>query len=70
MPDEELYDLSADPWELRNLAAEPSQASTLQRLRGVLEKWIEETNDQGRFAESPGIGNATDAATKPHQGGK
>lgn len=52
MPEEELYDLEADPHETRNLAKEPRHAETLRRLRGVLEEWIEETNDQGRELES------------------
>jgi arylsulfatase A-like enzyme len=50
MPDEELYDLQTDPWETRNLASLPEQAETLKRLRGVLEKWIEDVNDHGRPA--------------------
>ena len=57
MPPEELYDLEADPHEIHNLAtrAIPSTRPCSQRLRGVLERWIEETNDQGRFFESPEI---------------
>jgi arylsulfatase A-like enzyme len=49
---EELYDLETDPWEVRNLAADPMCANILQALRGRLERWMEETNDQGRIAES------------------
>ena len=51
MPPEELYDLTTDPHEIHNLAAAPAHAATLKRLRGVLEKWIEDTNDQGRIME-------------------
>lgn len=51
MPSEELYDLTTDPHEIHNLATEPTHAATLQRLRAVLEKWIEDTGDQGRTPE-------------------
>lgn len=34
---EELYDLSSDPFELHNLADDPSHATTLQQLRARLE---------------------------------
>ena len=54
MPVEELYDLQTDPWEIHNLAGDPKHEETLKRLRTVLEKWIEDSNDQGRFAEPPG----------------
>src|SRR5437868_7046938 len=47
MPEEELYDLETDPHEIRNLAASPQHRAVLDRLRGVLEKWIEESNDHG-----------------------
>lgn len=54
MPEEELYDLHADPHEIRNLvhSDNPGDQATLKTLRRVLEKWIKDTNDQGRFAES------------------
>ena len=55
MPKEELYDLEKDPFEIKNLADSPEHLEKLKRLRGVLEKWIEEANDQGRTFESPEV---------------
>jgi arylsulfatase A-like enzyme len=49
---EELYDLEADPFEVRNLAAEPAHEAALQEMRGRLDRWMEETADQGRTPES------------------
>jgi arylsulfatase A-like enzyme len=64
MPDEELYDLQADPYEIHNLAnsTQPEPQAALQHLRSVLAQWIEETRDQGGTAESP---DAIPAAPKP-----
>lgn len=52
-PSEELYDLAADPFEIRNLAASasPEQREALVRLRSALEVWMEETGDQGAQPE-------------------
>ena len=44
-PEEELYDLKADPWERRNLADDPAQADTLADLRSRVERWMAETHD-------------------------
>ncbi len=52
-PAEELYDLTADPHELANLAGKPEHRATLVRMRGQLDKWIAETRDQGEKPESP-----------------
>jgi arylsulfatase A-like enzyme len=41
----ELYDLVADPWELRNVAEDPRYAEELRELTGVLQKWMEESDD-------------------------
>jgi N-sulfoglucosamine sulfohydrolase len=41
----ELYDLRADPWELRNLAGDPAYASDLRELTAVLQEWMEESGD-------------------------
>ncbi|MCI0535740.1 MAG: sulfatase-like hydrolase/transferase, partial [Verrucomicrobiales bacterium] len=51
MPEEELYDLAADPHEIHNLATSSAHADTLKQLRTVLERWIVESNDQGRALE-------------------
>lgn len=42
---EELYDLTSDPGELRNLIAEPLAASTRARLSRELDDWIRRTGD-------------------------
>jgi arylsulfatase A-like enzyme len=44
-PEEELYDVDADPHELKNLAGDPKHAAMLQQLRAELEKWQQETGD-------------------------
>ena len=38
-PAEELYDVANDPYELKNLAADPAHASTLAELREKLNQW-------------------------------
>jgi len=54
MPEEELYDLETDPWEVNNLAEseKPEHQAELKKLQGVLKKWMEETNDQGQRMET------------------
>ena len=44
-PRYELYDLQADPYEFRNLAALPDHASTLASLQQHLTAWREQTRD-------------------------
>lgn len=44
-PREELYDLAADPGEVRNLAADPAHAATLADLRRRCRAWQEATTD-------------------------
>ena len=51
-PKEELYDLAADPHELKNLAGDPAHAATLADMRKRLADWEEQTNDKGRTPES------------------
>ncbi|MGY8953219.1 MAG: sulfatase/phosphatase domain-containing protein, partial [Flavobacteriales bacterium] len=51
-PTEELYDLSVDPYEIHNLADNKAYTSNLNALRTLLNKWIQETGDQGMTPES------------------
>jgi N-sulfoglucosamine sulfohydrolase len=41
----ELYDLTVDPWELRNVADEARYAKDVRELAGVLQQWMEQTGD-------------------------
>ncbi|WP_443217439.1 sulfatase family protein [Rhodopirellula sp. P2] len=52
-PEEELYDLENDPYELHNLASDPEHQSTLVALREKLNDWMAQTNDQGQTPEPP-----------------
>ena len=54
-PAEELYDLHADPYEIDNLAASPDHQEILKQMRVALDRWIGETDDQGRFPEDPRV---------------
>lgn len=51
-PEEELYDLAADPHEINNLARDPKRRATLARMRAAVEKWMKETNDLGLVPET------------------
>ena len=46
---------------------DPAHQAKLRELRGVLEKWVEETNDQGKTLEPKELAEAK-GVTKP--GGK
>jgi hypothetical protein len=50
-PDEELYDLEADPHEVRDLAGSPEHAAALERLRRALDAWMVESGDLGLLCE-------------------
>jgi N-sulfoglucosamine sulfohydrolase len=52
-PVEELYDLQADPHEIKNLAAVPEHAARLLSMRREVDAWITETKDQGYIMEDP-----------------
>ncbi|MBN2296776.1 MAG: sulfatase [Pirellulales bacterium] len=50
-PEEELYDLGSDRWEVHNLADKPEYRQKLREIRCILANWILKSNDQGRFDE-------------------
>ena len=64
MPEEELYDLELDPFEVKNLARSPEHAEVRERLRAALERWTEATNDQGKELEPPELA-ARKGVTRP-----
>ena len=45
-PEEQLYDLDADPLEQDDLANDPAHADTLADLRDQVQRWMEDTNDR------------------------
>jgi uncharacterized sulfatase len=51
-PEEELYDLTLDPYEINNLASSPPHREELSRMREALKKWQEETKDLGLVPEA------------------
>lgn len=71
MPAEEFYDLKRDPEAVRNLALDPKQRKNLARLRTALERWIEESQDQGKDLEPPDLAarkGATRSGAPPNTG--
>jgi arylsulfatase A-like enzyme len=38
-PAEELYDVQADPYEMKNLAGDSAHSSELERLRKLVREW-------------------------------
>ena len=51
-PYEELYDLTSDPDNVKNLAALPAYQEDLERLRSALDQWQLENKDAGLIPES------------------
>lgn len=47
----EMYDLATDPEELRNLYADPAQATTVARLKAELARLKREVRDDDQFAQ-------------------
>ena len=51
-PAEELYNLEADPYELRNLAADPTCAATREKMSNELDAWMLSIRDLGVVPEA------------------
>lgn len=54
-PPEELYDLEADPYEVRNLAGDPEHAERLAGLRARMETWQHETRDPWLYRDGVSV---------------
>jgi N-sulfoglucosamine sulfohydrolase len=50
-PQEELYDVENDPYEVHNLADDPAYAEQLKTMRAALDTWLVETKDMGGIPE-------------------
>jgi arylsulfatase A-like enzyme len=44
-PDEELYDLKKDPWEMTNVVDRPEYAKARKEMRAKLDDWMKKTKD-------------------------
>jgi len=63
MPDEEIYNLEADPHQIHNLARSDKgeDQAALKKRRAVLDEWIIETGDKGREFEPAEVAAARGA---------
>ena len=50
-PEEELYDLANDPFELNNLVQDPDQKNRVAHFQEVLAKWCKQTGDDGSLED-------------------
>ena len=51
-PEEELYNLQEDPYELNNLATNSEYSIVLKEYSQVLNNWIAKTDDKGQYPEN------------------
>jgi N-sulfoglucosamine sulfohydrolase len=58
LPEEELYDIQADPFEINNLAKDPDHQQDLERMKNELATWQKETMDFGMIEDSPELEKA------------
>ena len=54
-PTEELYDLEADPDNVRNLVNDPAAREALEQMRAGLKRWVLEIKDNGFIPEGSPI---------------
>lgn len=64
-PAEELYDLQADPRELRNLATDPKQKARLAVFRAEIDAWMKDNHDQGTVFGEPRLLTDPNRAVPP-----
>ena len=72
-PAEELYDLQSDPYETKNLAADPALAPVKAALQQQLDAWMTQQKDQGLETEklAPSRqGKSDEGGSSPKKKGK
>ena len=50
-PEEELYDVETDPFEMNNLAGDPQYRPIMDDLKKRLEAWMAQQDDKGMETE-------------------
>jgi arylsulfatase len=55
---DELYDLTRDPWELRNVAHHPENAGVISEMRSLLAGWMIDTEDPSPVEIPDTVGRA------------
>jgi len=56
-PNEELFDVQNDPYELHDLSKDPTYKSKLEEMRVACDQWIVDINDTGMIPEETLIAN-------------
>ena len=51
-PEFELYDIAADPYQLKNLAEDPKHADRLRDMQATLNAWMKSEGDEGLVTEA------------------
>jgi len=51
-PEFQLYDLSLDPWERKNLASDPDYVTQLGELKDSIKSWMQQTGDSGFYQQA------------------
>jgi len=69
-PAEELYDLAKDPYELKNVAADPACGKVKQELKKRLLAWMAQQGDKGNETERNARGRRGKGRKGPKAGGK
>ncbi len=62
-PVEELYDITADPWEVKNLAGDPAHAAVLARLRSANRAHLLKIRDSGFLLEAEMVDRSKEKTT-------
>jgi len=69
-PAEELYDLRSDPFELKNLAADPRHVRELAARRLDVDAWMKANGDEGKIYGEPRLLTDPKRAEPPSQAAK
>ena len=55
---DELYDLTKDPWELKNVAHLPQHSDVISEMRSLLAGWMIDTEDPSPIEMPTSVGSA------------